>query len=88
MRTRSSNNSSSSQPSYNSNTIRRRNRRRRQQQLTPVIVEEEPEIPIMADTRTMAQRLQAPTRGFESEIVIPLIVGDNFEMISHHTRKT
>ena len=80
MRTRSSNNSSSSQPSYNSNTIRRRNRRRSHQQLTPVIVEEEPEIPIMADTRTMAQRLQVPTGGFESAIVIPQIVGDNFEL--------
>ncbi|GKF93806.1 hypothetical protein Tco_0283506, partial [Tanacetum coccineum] len=50
---------------------RNRNRNRRQQQLTPVIVEE-PDIP-MADNRTMAQMLQAPTEGYEDAIVIPEI---------------
>ncbi|GJV96415.1 reverse transcriptase domain-containing protein [Tanacetum coccineum] len=54
-----------------------RNRNRRQQQLTPVIVEE-PEFP-MADNRTMAQMLQAPTEGYEDAIVIPEI-NANFEL--------
>ncbi|GJU26832.1 hypothetical protein Tco_1165453 [Tanacetum coccineum] len=54
-----------------------RNRNRRQQQITPVIVEE-PEIP-MADNRTMAQMLQAPTEGYEDAIVIPEI-NANFEL--------
>ncbi|GKC71641.1 hypothetical protein Tco_1117524 [Tanacetum coccineum] len=54
-----------------------RNRNRRQQQITPVIVEE-PEIP-MADNRTMAQLLQAPTEGYEDAIVIPEI-NANFEL--------
>ncbi|GJZ12266.1 ribonuclease H-like domain-containing protein [Tanacetum coccineum] len=55
-----------------------RNRNRRQQQITTVIVEE-PEIP-MADNRTMAQMLQAPTVGYEDAIVVPEINADNFEL--------
>ncbi|GJU46816.1 hypothetical protein Tco_1204082 [Tanacetum coccineum] len=54
-----------------------RNRNCRQQQITPVIVEE-PEFP-MADNRTMAQMLQAPTEGYEDAIVIPEI-NANFEL--------
>ncbi|GJS36532.1 reverse transcriptase domain-containing protein [Tanacetum coccineum] len=64
MRTRSSN--------------RRRSRSNQQQQLTPVIVEE-PEVP-MADNRTMAELLQAPTAGYEDAIVIPPIQAENFEL--------
>ncbi|GJU63658.1 hypothetical protein Tco_1245493 [Tanacetum coccineum] len=56
----------------------RRRSRQQQQQLTPVIVEV-PEIP-MADTRTMAELLQAPTGGFENAIVIPPFQAKNFEL--------
>nr|GEX25350.1 reverse transcriptase domain-containing protein [Tanacetum cinerariifolium] len=34
----------------------------------------------MADQRTMAQLLQAPTEGYEDEIVVPAIIADNFEI--------
>nr|GEU34763.1 reverse transcriptase domain-containing protein [Tanacetum cinerariifolium] len=34
----------------------------------------------MADQRTMAQLLQAPTEGYEDAIVIPAITADNFEL--------
>ncbi|GJV02477.1 reverse transcriptase domain-containing protein, partial [Tanacetum coccineum] len=57
---------------------RRRSRQQNQQQLTPEIVEV-PELP-MADNRTMAELLQAPTGGFEDAIVIPPFQADNFEL--------
>nr|GFB13245.1 hypothetical protein [Tanacetum cinerariifolium] len=38
-----------------------------------------PEVP-MADNRTMAELLQAPTEGYEDEIVIPEIDANNFEL--------
>nr|GFB05203.1 hypothetical protein [Tanacetum cinerariifolium] len=41
--------------------------------------EDPPEVP-MADNRTMAQLLQAPTEGYEDIIVIPEIAGNNFEL--------
>ncbi|GKB03523.1 hypothetical protein Tco_0831666 [Tanacetum coccineum] len=34
----------------------------------------------MADQRTMAQLLQAPTEGYEDAIVVPAITADNFEL--------
>ncbi|GKE61587.1 reverse transcriptase domain-containing protein, partial [Tanacetum coccineum] len=34
----------------------------------------------MADNRTMAQLLQAPTEGYEDAIVVPTITADNFEL--------
>nr|GEW97265.1 hypothetical protein [Tanacetum cinerariifolium] len=34
----------------------------------------------MADTRTMAKLLQAPTEGYEEAIVVPTITADNFEL--------
>ncbi|GJV92655.1 reverse transcriptase domain-containing protein [Tanacetum coccineum] len=34
----------------------------------------------MADQRTMAQLLQAPTEGYEDSIVVPAITADNFEL--------
>nr|GFB03233.1 reverse transcriptase domain-containing protein [Tanacetum cinerariifolium] len=34
----------------------------------------------MADQRTMAQMLQAPTEGYEDAIVVPAITADNFEL--------
>ncbi|GKB38689.1 reverse transcriptase domain-containing protein [Tanacetum coccineum] len=59
--------------------MRTRDRNRnQQQQLTPVVVEV-PEIP-MADNRTMAELLQAPTGGFEDAIVIPPFQVVNFEL--------
>nr|GFC49937.1 reverse transcriptase domain-containing protein [Tanacetum cinerariifolium] len=66
-----------------------------QQEASPVIVEPlriefpfledqfqenpSPESP-MADNRTMAQLLQAPTEGYEDAIVIPKITANNFEL--------
>nr|GEZ55790.1 reverse transcriptase domain-containing protein [Tanacetum cinerariifolium] len=41
--------------------------------------EDPPEVP-MADNRTMAQLLQAPTEGYEDAIVIPEITVTNFEL--------
>nr|GEW15446.1 reverse transcriptase domain-containing protein [Tanacetum cinerariifolium] len=35
---------------------------------------------MMADQRTMAQLLQAPTEGYEDAIVVPPITADNFEL--------
>nr|GEX44269.1 reverse transcriptase domain-containing protein [Tanacetum cinerariifolium] len=34
----------------------------------------------MADQRTMAQLLHAPTKGYEDAIVVPVITADNFEL--------
>ncbi|GJS52816.1 reverse transcriptase domain-containing protein [Tanacetum coccineum] len=73
MRTRSR-----SYPNNNSSTIPRRNRRRSQQQVPPTIVE--PPKDTMADQRTMAELLQAPTEGYEDAIVVPAITADNFEL--------
>nr|GEX08698.1 reverse transcriptase domain-containing protein [Tanacetum cinerariifolium] len=41
--------------------------------------EDPPEVP-MADNRTMAQLLQAPTEGYEDAIIIPEIAATNFEL--------
>ncbi|GKA25770.1 reverse transcriptase domain-containing protein, partial [Tanacetum coccineum] len=73
MRTRSR-----SYPNNNSSTILRRNRRRSQQQVPPNLVE--PPKDTMADQRTMAELLQAPTEGYEDAIVVPAITADNFEL--------
>ncbi|GJX50419.1 reverse transcriptase domain-containing protein [Tanacetum coccineum] len=35
---------------------------------------------MMADNRTMAEMLQAPTEGYEDAIVVPAITADNFEL--------
>ncbi|GKC87619.1 reverse transcriptase domain-containing protein [Tanacetum coccineum] len=72
---------------------RSQSRRRRQQQVPHTFVEspnleklnnnqEPPDPPIvtMADNRTMAQMLQAPTEGYEDAIVVPAITADNFEL--------
>ncbi|GKB55302.1 reverse transcriptase domain-containing protein [Tanacetum coccineum] len=65
MRTRSR-----SYPNNNSSTIPRRHRRRSQQQVPPNLVE--PPKDTMADQRTMAELLQAPTEGYEDAIVVPI----------------
>nr|GEY32501.1 reverse transcriptase domain-containing protein [Tanacetum cinerariifolium] len=65
-----------------------------QQEASPAIVEplrielpflevqfqkDPPEVP-MADNRTMAELLQAPTEGYKDAIVIPEIAANNFEL--------
>ncbi|GJU12772.1 hypothetical protein Tco_1135168 [Tanacetum coccineum] len=40
----------------------------------------DPLVEPMADTRTMAQLLQAPTEGYEDAILIPEIMANNFEL--------
>ncbi|GJY65826.1 hypothetical protein Tco_0468064 [Tanacetum coccineum] len=67
-----------------------RNLNRQQQQAPPPVVEpfnleeplENPPPPVvtMADNRTMAQLLEAPTEGYEDAIVVPEITADNFEL--------
>ncbi|GJV59747.1 hypothetical protein Tco_1465847 [Tanacetum coccineum] len=70
--------------------MRTRSQTHRPQQQVPPNIEpfnlEEPlenqALPVvtMADQRTMAQLLQAPTEGNEDEIVLPAITADNFEL--------
>ncbi|GJS30176.1 reverse transcriptase domain-containing protein [Tanacetum coccineum] len=60
---------------------RRRNRRRSRQQQEAIPIVDKDSIP-MADDRPMAEQLQAPTGGFESAIVVPLINAQNFELKS------
>ncbi|GJQ98983.1 reverse transcriptase domain-containing protein [Tanacetum coccineum] len=53
-------------------------RRLQQQQVHPNLVE--PPKDTMADNRTMAELLQAPTEGYEDAIVVPEIEAANFEI--------
>ncbi|GJX71612.1 putative ribonuclease H-like domain-containing protein [Tanacetum coccineum] len=53
-------------------------RLRQQQQVPPNLVE--PPKDTMADNRTMAELLQAPTEGYEDAIVVPEIAAANFEI--------
>ncbi|GJS62151.1 hypothetical protein Tco_0656935 [Tanacetum coccineum] len=62
-------------------------RKRRQQQVRQTSVEspnlekpDNPPIVTMADNRTMAQLLEAPTEGYKDAIVIPKITANNFEI--------
>ncbi|GJW02825.1 reverse transcriptase domain-containing protein [Tanacetum coccineum] len=69
---------------------RSQSRDRQQQQVPQTFVEpfdlEEPidnpapPVVTMADNRTMAELLQAPTEGYEDAIVVPEITADNFEL--------
>nr|GEY77216.1 hypothetical protein [Tanacetum cinerariifolium] len=85
MQTRSSsrlvsNPSSNLTPSTNSNP-KGRNRRRSKQRIEEFNLDElSPPIIMMSDQRIMAQLLQAPTKGYEDEIVVPAITVDNFEL--------
>nr|GEU75015.1 hypothetical protein [Tanacetum cinerariifolium] len=85
MQTRSSsrlvsNPSSNPTPSTNLNP-KGHNRRRSKQRIKNFNLEElSPPIITMADQRTMAQLLQAPTEGYEDAIVVPAITADNFEL--------
>ncbi|GJS84654.1 hypothetical protein Tco_0751195 [Tanacetum coccineum] len=67
-----------------------RNSNRQQQQVPPTFVEplnleepidnQAPPVVTMADNRTMAQLLEAPTEAYEDAIVVPEITADNFEL--------
>ncbi|GJV69177.1 reverse transcriptase domain-containing protein, partial [Tanacetum coccineum] len=56
----------------------RRLRQQQQQQVPPNLVETPKDT--MADNRTMAELLQAPTEGYEEAIVVPEIEAANFEI--------
>nr|GEU49035.1 reverse transcriptase domain-containing protein [Tanacetum cinerariifolium] len=75
-----SNPSSNPTPSTNPNP-KGRNHRRSKQKIEEFNLDElSPPIVTMANQRTMAQLLQAPTVGYEDEIVVPTITTDNFEL--------
>ncbi|GKD09040.1 reverse transcriptase domain-containing protein [Tanacetum coccineum] len=60
-------------------TLKRRNRRRSKQRVEPFSLEET-SVVTMADQRTMAELLQAPTERYGDSIVIPAILAKNFEL--------
>nr|GEV36748.1 retrovirus-related Pol polyprotein from transposon TNT 1-94 [Tanacetum cinerariifolium] len=67
-------------PSTNPNP-KGRNRRRSKQRIENFNLKElSPPIVTMADQRTMAQLLQAPTEGYDDATVVPAITADNFEL--------
>nr|GEW47129.1 reverse transcriptase domain-containing protein [Tanacetum cinerariifolium] len=75
-----SNPSSNPTPSTNPNP-KGRNRRCSKQRIEEFNLDDlSPPIVTMADQRTMAQLLQAPTEGYEDAIVVPAITTDNFEL--------
>nr|GEY37765.1 reverse transcriptase domain-containing protein [Tanacetum cinerariifolium] len=85
MQTRSSSrlvSNPSSNPTLSTNlNPKGRNRRRSEQRIEEFNLDElYPPIVTMADQRTMAQFLQAPTEGYEDGIVVPAITADNFEL--------
>ncbi|GJY74111.1 reverse transcriptase domain-containing protein [Tanacetum coccineum] len=69
------------EPSTNpTSTIpKRRNRRRSIQRVKPFSLVETPVV-MMADQRTMAELLRAPTEGYAEAIVVPLILAEHFEL--------
>ncbi|GJY18373.1 hypothetical protein Tco_0389864 [Tanacetum coccineum] len=80
MRTRSSSNlvgNSSSNPT--TSNPKRHNRRRSNQRVEPFALEESPVV-TMADQRTMAELLCAPTEGYAEAIVVPPILAEHFEL--------
>nr|GEX60072.1 hypothetical protein [Tanacetum cinerariifolium] len=77
MRTRSSSNLPvESHPNPSTSNPKRRNRRRSKQ---PFIIEESP-VDTMADQRTMAELLCAPTVGYAEAIMVPPILAEQFEL--------
>nr|GFB81439.1 hypothetical protein [Tanacetum cinerariifolium] len=85
MQTRSSSRlarNQSSNPSASTNqNPKGRNRRRSKQRIENLDLDDLSEpIDTMADQRTMAQLLQAPTEGYEDAIVVPAITAHNFEL--------
>nr|GEU75590.1 reverse transcriptase domain-containing protein [Tanacetum cinerariifolium] len=85
MQTRSSSrvvSNPSSNPTSSTNlNPKGRNRRRSKQRIENLNLDDpSPPVVTMADQRTMAQLLQAPTEGYEDAIVVPAITADNFEL--------
>nr|GFD01205.1 reverse transcriptase domain-containing protein [Tanacetum cinerariifolium] len=85
MQTRSSSrfvSDQSSNPTSSTNlNPKGRNRRRSKQRIVNSNLEEHsPPVVTMADQRTIAQLLQAPTEGYEDAIIVPAITADNFEL--------
>nr|GEY90624.1 reverse transcriptase domain-containing protein [Tanacetum cinerariifolium] len=77
MRTRSSSNLLVVSPSnLSTSNPKRRNRKRSKQ---PFILEESP-IDTMANQRTMAELLRAPTEGYAEVIVVPSILAEQFKL--------
>nr|GEW80649.1 reverse transcriptase domain-containing protein [Tanacetum cinerariifolium] len=77
MRTRSSSNLPGEySPNPTSSNPKRCNRRHSKQ---PFILEESP-VDMMADQRTMAELLRAPTEGYAETIVVPPILAEHFEL--------
>nr|GEU36495.1 reverse transcriptase domain-containing protein [Tanacetum cinerariifolium] len=77
MRTRSSSNLPVVSPPNPSTSIPKRHNHRRSKQ--PFILEESP-VDTMADQRTMAELLRAPTEGYAEAIVVPSIIVEQFEL--------
>nr|GEX24296.1 reverse transcriptase domain-containing protein [Tanacetum cinerariifolium] len=85
MQTRSSSrlvsNPSSNPSPFTNPNLKGRNRRCLKQRIEDFNLEElSPPMITMADQRTMAQFLQAPTEGYEDAIVILAITADNFKL--------
>nr|GFB99755.1 reverse transcriptase domain-containing protein [Tanacetum cinerariifolium] len=77
MRTRSSSTLPVESPlNQSTSNPKRRNRRRSKQ---PFILKESP-VDTMADQRTMAKLLRAPTEGYAEAIVVPSILAKQFEL--------
>nr|GEY42237.1 retrovirus-related Pol polyprotein from transposon 17.6 [Tanacetum cinerariifolium] len=66
--------------STNPNPKGRNNRRSKQRIENLTLEEHSPPIVMMADQRTMAQLVQASTKGYEDAIVVLAITADNFEL--------
>ncbi|GJZ09858.1 hypothetical protein Tco_0544141 [Tanacetum coccineum] len=60
-------------------TLKHRNRRRSKQRVEPFSLEETPVVR-MADQRTMAELIRAPTEGYAEAIVVPPIPAEHFEL--------
>nr|GFA00138.1 reverse transcriptase domain-containing protein [Tanacetum cinerariifolium] len=85
MQTRSSSrlvsNQSSNPTSSTNPNPKVRNHRRSKQRIENINLEDlSPPVVTMADQRTMAQLLQAPTEGYEDAIFVTKITTDNFEL--------
>nr|GEX54386.1 hypothetical protein [Tanacetum cinerariifolium] len=76
MRSRSSSNFPVVSSNPSTSNPKRHNRRRSKQ---PFILEESP-VDTMADQRTMAELLRAPTEGYAEVIMVPLILAEQFEL--------
>nr|GEW45027.1 hypothetical protein [Tanacetum cinerariifolium] len=76
MHTRSSSNLPVVSSNPSTSNPKCRNRRRSKQ---PFILEESP-VDTMADQRTMAELLRAPTEGYAEAIVVPSILAEQFEL--------